>query len=230
MKTLFNVFTKEKNIIIGDITYKKIIDLREEFYLPQVSEEERNLIKNIIEKYPDDLYSHSLRVAKLAEMLAKEYGLSESETKNLVAGCLLHDYGKLVNPSLYTKKGIFSPLERDIAETHPLLGYNAIREFPEATSGILNVILFHHERLDGEGYPSGINDIPFYVQISSVCDLYDAIRSKRTYHDNRTHEETMEILQKEPGVNQGIVMMLGIIYKRALLYSEKELSVFDLYA
>lgn len=127
--------------------------------------------------------SHQYRVAKLSVKIAREIGLSESMIKRIYLSGLLHDLGKLFIPTeLLMRPGCLSSAEMSLVRQHPQLGFDIVKEISFAAP-IAQVVLQHHERLDGSGYPLGIkgDDILLETRILSVSDVVEAMSSHRPY-------------------------------------------------
>jgi HD-GYP domain-containing protein (c-di-GMP phosphodiesterase class II) len=143
---------------------------------------------------------HSRQVGELAARLARRLGL-EHETAELVrlAGSL-HDLGKVEVPhAVLRKPGPLDAEERRVLELHPEIGFrmlDALRIEPVATW-----VLHHHERWDGDGYPSGLaaDEIPLGARILLVADAYDAMTSDRAYRVRLTHPEAIAELERCAG-------------------------------
>ncbi|NLY42264.1 MAG: DUF3369 domain-containing protein [Desulfovibrionales bacterium] len=130
--------------------------------------------------------SHVRRVAELAHLLARKYGLGDEEAEMLKLASTIHDLGKIGIPdSILNKPGPLTPEEFEIIKSHVPRGYNMLAN---STSPIIQVaariILTHHERWDGQGYPQGLTgeDIHVHGRIVAVVDVFDALSSKRVYH------------------------------------------------
>jgi putative nucleotidyltransferase with HDIG domain len=126
---------------------------------------------------------HSTRVSALAEVVARRLGWGGSRLTALRLGGLLHDVGKLnVKASVLTKPGPLDERERDEVRRHPLAGARLIRPF-DTLRPALPYVLFHHERWDGAGYPSGRSreQIPPGARILALVDAFDAMTSTRPY-------------------------------------------------
>ena len=137
---------------------------------------------------------HGDRVARMTGQLARQMGVeSESAIVDMERGALLHDVGKIGVPDAVLKKPTaLNDLEWEAMRKHPLLAGMMISKvgFLEGTTPIL---LYHHERFDGGGYPFGLagDNIPLDARIFSVVDAYDAMTSERPYRDAMTHEQAM---------------------------------------
>ena len=143
------------------------------------------LLSLIAIKYKDEYtYTHSVNVAVLTTLLGKYNGLSDEEIHNLSVGALLHDIGKTkISEKIINKPGPLTQKEWQTMQQHPKLGYDLVKDMEGINEVILRVILEHHERYDGMGYPNGTKgkDISWGGRAASVADIYDAITSARSY-------------------------------------------------
>ena len=154
-----------------------------------------------------DIYSldHSLRAAAISQRIGLHMGFSSEDLKTLEIGCLLHDIGKSAIPDdILLKPGCFNDVDRDIVQMHPTIGAKFLEgRYPD--DRITDIILHHHERLDGSGYPSGLkgDNIGLMVRIVSVADVYEALIVKRPYKTAMTSTQAIEILRNE--VQEGLL-------------------------
>ncbi len=140
-----------------------------------------NYIKNV----DDYTYNHSLNVSLLCNMFSKWLNLNDNETEDLTVAGLLHDIGKLkIDPAILNKKGKLTDSEFEEIKKHPIIGYEIIKD-TDLPEEIKKAILMHHEKINGTGYPAGLkdNEISKYAKIISICDIYDAMTSARTYRE-----------------------------------------------
>ena len=96
---------------------------------------------------------------------------------------MLHDIGKLkIDPKILNKKGKLTDEEFEEIKKHPVLGYEIVKDM-DLPEKIKEAVLMHHEKINGTGYPSGLKgeEISNYAKIVSICDIYDAMTSTRTY-------------------------------------------------
>lgn len=147
---------------------------------------------------------HSERVGKYAGWIGEKLGLGPYELRMLELGCLIHDVGKIGIPDeLLLKPETLSDEEFEVIKLHPVHGAKMIE-----TVGIfqecLPIVRWHHERLDGSGYPDGLSGamIPLSVRIATVADVFDAVTSKRSYRDGVETGKAMDILKKEAANGQ----------------------------
>ncbi len=146
--------------------------------------------------------AHSKRVCAYARILAKEIGIrDERELSDLERGALLHDIGKIGIPDRILKKpGALSEEEWGWIKRHPILGYKIVKNIP-ALKNSTQIILFHHERHDGKGYPFGLrgDEIPIEARIFAVVDAFEAITSDRPYRKARSFEYAREEIRRWAG-------------------------------
>jgi HD-GYP domain-containing protein (c-di-GMP phosphodiesterase class II) len=145
---------------------------------------------------------HTRRVALRAVQVGEALGLSGNRLRTLAIGALVHDIGKLSVPDAILKKP--GPLDDDeyaVIKEHPERGYRLLNELGGFSDAVRHLVRDHHERLDGRGYPRGLADaqIDLDTRILTVCDVYDALISKRVYRGAWAHEEAMELLHRETG-------------------------------
>lgn len=151
-----------------------------------------------------ETFGHSRTVAKYTMMLTHILGISDKKNlDNIKKGALLHDVGKIAIPdSILKKSSPLTALEREKIKMHPTLGYGLIKEI-KLVREIGNIILYHHERYDGTGYPKGLkgNSIPREARIFAVADALDAITSHRPYRKPRSFEAAREEIQANSGTH-----------------------------
>jgi diguanylate cyclase (GGDEF)-like protein/putative nucleotidyltransferase with HDIG domain len=145
--------------------------------------------------------SHIRRVQLYAAALARALGMSENDIQGVKTAALLHDIGKLAVPEhILSKPGPLTPEEFQKIRAHPKVGADIISAvpFPYPVSPL---ILSHHERWDGKGYPTGLKgeDIPLGARILSVVDYFDALMAERPYHKAMGYDAAVGLLQQEAG-------------------------------
>lgn len=137
---------------------------------------------------------HSVRVRDLSLILGQVIGLTPSELDDLARGTLLHDIGKIATPdAILLKPGKLTPDEWKIMKRHTQAGYDIVKS-SERLASAAELILSHHEKFDGSGYPRGLKgkEICLGARIFSVIDAYDAMRSVRVYKDPISEEEAVD--------------------------------------
>ncbi len=143
--------------------------------------------------------THCINVCILALTFGRFLELDEESLHRLGMGALLHDIGKMHVPDeILNKPGRLTKGEFEIIKGHPAHGHAMLVDDHELAAESLHVVLHHHERLDGGGYPNGLReeDIPLLTRIASIVDVYDAITSDRCYHDGVTPAQALENLFK----------------------------------
>jgi HD-GYP domain-containing protein (c-di-GMP phosphodiesterase class II) len=161
----------------------------------------RALMVRLAEK---DRYTerHTRRVALRAVQIGELLGLSASRLRALAIGALVHDIGKLSVPDAILKKpGPLDDDEYSVVRRHPDWGNRLLTELGGFSEAVRRLVRDHHERLDGTGYPRALpaEQLDLDTRILTVCDVYDALVSKRVYRPAWTHEEAIALLHKETG-------------------------------
>ena len=144
---------------------------------------------------------HSTRVACYATQIAAELHLSQRRIRRIQTGAIFHDIGKIGIPdSVLQKPGRLTPEERTVIQRHPVIGVDILKNI-DSYSDILDMVLHHHERYDGGGYPDGTrgNEVSLEVYILGAADSYDAITSDRIYSAGRSPQVAARILREEAG-------------------------------
>ncbi len=145
---------------------------------------------------------HSQRVMRYSLLIGKKLGLSEESLKTIKLAGLLHDVGKIGIPeAIITKKGPLNEKEYKIMKKHPYIGYLIVKDIDYLKSGI-PFVLYHHEKLDGSGYPYGLKEdkIPLFARIAAVADFFDALTSDRPYRKGLSFNDAMLEIKKNSGV------------------------------
>jgi putative nucleotidyltransferase with HDIG domain len=157
-------------------------------------------LSTLLEARDPYTHGHSRRVARHAERIAKEIGLSSEQIAKISAAALVHDIGKINVPrSVLTKPETLTDAEFALVKRHAADGAAMVAELgdPELAA----IVRHHHERMDGTGYPDGLagGDIPLGARVIAVADTFDAITSTRAYRKPRSHSRALEIMQSEAG-------------------------------
>jgi len=144
---------------------------------------------------------HSRRTSELLVKLGRRIGISHSKLVAFKRAAELHDIGKIgVEESILRKKGPLTTFEFEKIKQHPVIGYQILR--PTAFfGGGLDIVLYHHERYNGRGYPEGLKGekIPSVARLFAIIDAYDAMNSERCYRRKLSFAETMEEIRREKG-------------------------------
>lgn len=145
---------------------------------------------------------HSQRVMRYSLLIGKNLGLNEKSLRIIKLAGLLHDVGKIGIPeAIILKKGPLNDQEYKIMKKHPYIGYLIVKDINYLKSGI-PFVLYHHEKLDGSGYPYGLKDdkIPLFARIAAVADYFDAVTSDRPYRKGLTFNEAIISIKKNSGI------------------------------
>jgi HD-GYP domain-containing protein (c-di-GMP phosphodiesterase class II) len=145
--------------------------------------------------------AHNLRVARLCVHIGRQMSMSASELRVLARAGLMHDIGKLGIPEAVLEK--HSPLDESewiLMRAHPEMGLTLLDRAGQSSREML-AVLYHHERLDGSGYPYGLKaeGIPIEARIVAVADTYDALTSDRPYRSRCSQTEARRVLIEEAG-------------------------------
>jgi HD-GYP domain-containing protein (c-di-GMP phosphodiesterase class II) len=147
-------------------------------------------------------HAHAQRVAAYCRRIGLRAGMSAMDLFNVTLGGMLHDVGKLgLSDRIFSNKQ--ASLSNDMlgeVQAHPIIGAQMLRHI-QCSKSISKAVLFHHERIDGSGYPFGLvgNEIPLEAKIVSVADCFDAITTDRPYQRRRSLPHAILILKKMSG-------------------------------
>ena len=166
----------------------------------------------------DYTYLHSVAVSALMVSLGRQMGLDDDACREAAMGGLLHDMGKACMPmEILNKPGRLTEAEFDVMRTHPAEGERLLRASGMENEGVLHMVLHHHEKFDGGGYPSQLPapEIPLLTRMSTVCDVYDAITSNRPYKEGWDPGESLRQMaswkgQFDPAVLKAFIASVGI--------------------
>ncbi len=148
-----------------------------------------------------DTQGHNRRVAQLCVQIGRQLGMTATELRVLARSGLLHDVGKLGVPdSILEKQGPLDESELAVMKTHPEIGVSILRRGGHFKRELLGV-LYHHERMDGSGYPHGLaaDAIPIEARIVAVADTYDVLTSDRAYRRACDGRQARRVVQFEAG-------------------------------
>ncbi len=172
------------NIIVEDI-------LSEEEVMERVAN---------IRKEGTDIYSHSINVCSLATVMALKNGYNKDVVMEIAKGCILHDIGLRYTTLQYENIDVndMNIKERSEFRKHVIMGFDAIKDEPWASQIVKDIVLFHHERNDGTGYPfkNHGKDIDDTVKIVEVCDAFDSMINGIGYKQMKVHQVVEYIKSK----------------------------------
>ncbi len=154
---------------------------------------------NAIAKRDSDTGNHNYRVTYYSIKIAQRLNLPKEKIKSLIKGAFLHDIGKIaISDNILLKPAKLSVTEFEKMKTHTIKGVEIIQNNPWLKD-TKEVILYHHEKVDGSGYPYGLkgNEIPYITRIFTVADVFDALTSKRPYKKPFSLEESLHIIKDD---------------------------------
>ena len=167
----------------------------------------------------DYTYMHSVAVCAMMVALAKQIGLTEEHTRSAGMAGLLHDLGKAAIPlAVLNKPGKLTDDEFEVIKSHPVEGYNMLKEGGSVEDSVLDACLHHHEKIDGSGYPDKLKgeEITLIARMTAICDVYDAITSDRPYKRGWDPSESLRRMAEwtkghfDPRLFQAFVKSIGI--------------------
>lgn len=199
------LFRKTEKEYLKNIQYYQIINLVDNIFnfISSASNGIYTMQKLITTSYHD--YVHSINTAVYAIGLFIHHSTiydnepmpKKSEIKQLGVAAILHDIGKIKLPKyLITKQEQLTSDEKKLIHLHPIYGVE-LCQLMDLESIITNVILFHHEKLDGSGYPCGTKNVPKYAKIVGIADIYSAMICDRPYRKKLTSFQSLKYLSKE---------------------------------
>ena len=199
----------------GEFSYSDIYIA--EFFSAQVFIilEKQGMIRDLAENYASIIealvlaidmkdhvtHGHSVATMKYAEKIAEKMGLEPGEVEKIKHAALLHDIGKIkVNSEILNKPSSLTPEEFEVIKKHPAAGVGILNEM-KIFEEILPIILYHHEHIDGKGYPGNLkgDSIPLGSRICAIADAYSVMLSERPYRSARTREEAKKELKRCSG-------------------------------
>lgn len=186
-------------LLVSQIRVNKLLEQQK--HDAQIIEQSISTFINFIEAKDPHTKGHSERVARISYLLAQKMGYSERECNRISYVALMHDCGKISIPvTILQKKDKLTEEEYEVIKSHTTYGNQMLRDF-SSIDGINTGALYHHERYDGKGYPSGISgeEIPMIARIIGVADSLDAMNSNRCYRPRLTKEVIMQELINNKG-------------------------------
>ncbi|MCW8930645.1 MAG: response regulator [Gammaproteobacteria bacterium] len=186
----------EKMVVDKTREYKKLYDEKVHNYKQTLYS-----IVNMIEDRDSYTGGHSLRVAKYCKLISEAMGYSDKEVQKLYQAAMLHDLGKIATPdSILLKPERLNKLEYKLIKEHVSESYNLLKKIP-MFNDLADVVLDHHERFDGHGYPQGKkdNEILPLSRIMIVADAFDAMTTNRIYKARKSKEEALKEIKNFSG-------------------------------
>jgi len=170
-------------------------------YMDQAFLQTVTVLANSIESRDQYTHRHVERVAKYARWLAVALSWPAENLRLLEFGARLHDIGKIIIPDhILNKRGPLTPEEWALMKQHTIAGARILKEIAHLEP-VSPYVLYHHERWDGSGYPSGLKerDIPLEGRLLAIADVYDALTTERPYHPARPPQEVARYLEMRSG-------------------------------
>lgn len=191
--------------VMRDITERKEVQLERQIVAEQ---QQKFLLQTIgaiaatVEARDPYTAGHEQRVAQLASAIAQDMGLSEEVVQGITLAASIHDLGKLLVPAeILNKPSKLAPLEYELIKIHPQGGFNIVKDiqFPQP---IAQMVLQHHERLDGSGYPQGLkdNEIIQGARVLAVADVVEAMSSHRPYRPSLGADAALSEIIEHRGI------------------------------
>ena len=179
----------------------KTIELVIQGMVEQIVRNRRTMV-NIVDlrTFDDYTYSHSLNVAVLAVVMGSVLCLNKKMLQELAISALIHDIGKLfINKNIVIKPDKLTTEEYSEMKQHSEKGYEYLRKYNRLSGAVMNGIMDHHERYNGEGYPKGLSGdhISLYGRIICVADVYDALTSDRPYRRAILPSDAIEYIMSQ---------------------------------
>jgi len=201
----------------------------EQMLRDRAKETQRLLIQTIesvaltVEKRDPYTSGHQMRVAEIAVLIAREMALDEEQITGIHLGGIIHDIGKIYIPAeILNRPGRLTEAEFSMIKTHPQVGYDIMKgvEFPWAVN---EIILQHHERMDGTGYPQGLKgeEIVIEARIIAVADVIEAISSHRPYRPALGIDIAIEEIQR----GRGIIYDSDVVDAFMSLFENKKINL-----
>ena len=159
------------------------------------------ILRQTVEAKDTYTRGHSDRVSEYSVLLGQKLGLNEKDLHTLKIGGLFHDIGKIGIPdSILLKESKLDDFEYSQIKNHPSIGAHILGGVP-MFKDIIPIVLHHHERFDGRGYPSQLKgeDIPYFARIAAVADTFDAMTSRRSYRDAIPIDKVKEEIERCSG-------------------------------
>ena len=190
---------------LRDISERKIVENIQQEHEREISrllEQTVSSVSRTIEMRDPYTFGHQQQVAQLSVRIARKLDCSEHMIKGIRIGALIHDIGKIAVPGeILTRPGTLDPVSMSLIRTHCEIGHGIIKDTPFPWP-VADIILQHHERIDGSGYPNGLkgDDICREAQIVAIADTVEAILSHRPYRPGRGIDKALDIIKEEAGI------------------------------
>ncbi len=198
-------------------TYNHVIDACQPLVTSIGNNDFRNIL-SAVNNYDNYTYVHSLRVATILTLFGQASGLDNAALLALASGGLLHDVGKLAIPqALLNKPGALSDAERTLMQTHVTETARVLKTIPAIPATVITIAEQHHEKLDGSGYPNGLqgSQLNELARMATIVDVFSAMTDRRVYRAAMTSEKALAIMSGE--MKQQIDQQLLRVFRTILL-------------
>ncbi|HID57490.1 TPA: HD domain-containing protein, partial [Candidatus Poribacteria bacterium] len=181
-----DAFTKDDEILLEAFTAQAAIAVENALLYAELEETYEQTLQALVallDRRDVETENHSVRVVEYTLLIARKLGFHGRSLRSIKWGALLHDIGKIgIEDRILHKPDELTPEEWEIIKAHPIIGYEALKHI-KFLSDALPIVLHHHERYDGKGYPDGLrgNEIPIGARIFAIADAFDAMTSDRPY-------------------------------------------------
>ncbi len=204
------VFYEATTVVMQDVFDRKLPSSLRARHFDRITEIVKSSIKFLAEdhslsaiasfiSHDYKTYTHCMQVFIYSVAVFQNCDMSDGEIFECGLGAMLHDVGKAKIPRrILNKRGSLTQSEREIIKEHPVHGVSMCAHLP-MTQNTINCILFHHEKLDGTGYPAGLkgDSIPMPVRIISMADIYDALTTARPYAEAMPPYEALTLIRHD---------------------------------
>lgn len=218
---LFSALYRDHKKRRGKVSYKQEVEILKRKISKLGQRVDRAVLESMyafsrsLEARDNYTAEHAETMVSIALAIGKKIGLDKHTLENLEKAAVLHDIGKIgISDAILRKKGKLTPEEYKAIKAHPQIGAEIIRAV-HFLRDVVPIVLHHHERFDGKGYPSGLKngEIPLNAQIIAIADAYQALISDRPYRKAYTKKEALKILKEEAGTHfdeQIVNALIGI--------------------
>ena len=219
--------------IAHQIRFGKFQDIKlakvtiERFFYEMETYPSRFLNLMVLKDYDSYTYYHSINVGILSMFLTRKLGFNHIFVKDVGLGGFLHDIGKIsVPPHIVNKRGRLTDDEFKMMKNHPIYGFNLLKDEKTISNFVKKMVLFHHERWDGSGYPLHLRQeaIGNFASIVAVADVYDALTTERSYKEPFSINEALIYLMRHtfshfnPYVSQRFINEIARMYELGSFY------------
>ncbi|MGE4282877.1 MAG: HD-GYP domain-containing protein [Clostridia bacterium] len=233
VKTIKNAFEDfQKNIESSKIetstVSKRQLHTKKQLKIEEISQISKSIVEEVltnkstlislvdIKSMDNYTYEHCVNVAILSLVLGVEFGLKHKELNELCIGAILHDIGKVfISKEILNKSSELTEEEYNLIKEHTTKGYEYLKDSRDLPATAKVIILQHHEKIDGTGYPKGIEEFQIHTlaKIVAITDVYDALTSDRPYRRALSPNEVIEMLMGSAGRHFDFMMVQAFVRK-----------------